>query len=149
MESENCFNNLNLKSKFSDTAFHLACRKGHSHIAELILNHSAILDIDLNCQDSFGKTAFSLTCEFGHMKITEMILKNCLEKKIDLNTKDRAGWTPFQLACKYGYLNIAEMIIKVAFSGQKEKRGKRLTLCQTSSKCLANLPCSIYIKNDK
>jgi len=105
-------NNLNLKSKFSDTAFHLACRKGHSNIAEIIVNYSEPLNIDLNAKDSFGKNAFSLTCEFGHLKIAEMLMKNSVEKKIDLNNKDRAGWSAFQLACKYGYLNIAEIIIK-------------------------------------
>ena len=53
----------------------VACENGHSKIAEMLIQKSGELDIDLNTKHRlFGRTAFHLACENGHSKIAEMLV---------------------------------------------------------------------------
>ena len=45
----------------------MACENGHSKIAEMLIQKSAELNIDLNAKHRlFGRTAFHLAYENGH-----------------------------------------------------------------------------------
>ena len=46
----------------NDTAFHFACMNGFSKIAELLMEKSEELDIELNEQNGVGYSAFHLAC---------------------------------------------------------------------------------------
>ena len=52
------------------TAFHFACQFGHSKIAEMLMNKSTELNIELNVKDKYkGITAFHSACIHGHSKV--------------------------------------------------------------------------------
>ena len=48
---------------YGDTVFHLACREGYARIAEMIMEKSGEVNIDLNAKNIFGMTAFHSACE--------------------------------------------------------------------------------------
>ena len=49
---------LNTKDYNGWTAFHWACRNGHSKIAEMLIQKSTELNIELDSKDNMGLTAF-------------------------------------------------------------------------------------------
>ena len=56
-----------LNPQFFKENFHLACENGHSKIAEMLIQKSAELNIDLNAKYRlFDRTAFHLACQNGH-----------------------------------------------------------------------------------
>ena len=62
----------------------MACENGHSKIAEMLIQKSAELNIDLNAKDRmFDRTAFHLACENGHSKLSDgFLLYQCLAQQI-------------------------------------------------------------------
>ena len=86
-----------------NTAFHVACQRGHLEVTELMLKNSSWLQMDWDGKNSMRKTAFQLACCKGHVKIAEMIMNKSAELKIDLNTNSGPdGYTAFHLACMGG-----------------------------------------------
>ena len=65
---------------------------GHLKIAEMLIEKSAELNIDLNAKGSGGRTAFHWTC-WGHTNLAEMFMQKSAEFNIDLNTKQNADRT--------------------------------------------------------
>ena len=104
------------KNEDGNTAFQLACKKGHSKVAKARIQKSAELNIDLNAKNQHGRTAFHYVCKEGHSDIAEMLMQKSAEFNINLNVKDDEGITAFHLACSRGRKNIVEMIIDKAKS---------------------------------
>ena len=106
---------LNIKDFNGGTAFHLACQKGHSEIADMIMNNSSKLQLDLNIKDSGGRTAFHRACMFNNIKTVDLMIEQSESLDIDLKAKDNNGKTGYQWAkfnhfqfqknC-YGYIHI-------------------------------------------
>ena len=74
---------------FGSTPFHSACGGGHLKIAEILMQKSAKLNIDLNAKGHIGLTAFQLACIYEReaivgRPIVEMMKKNSESFKIDL-----------------------------------------------------------------
>ena len=68
------------------TPFHIACKYGQLKIAEMIIQLSIDLNIDLNTKDFLWElTGFHLACESGHLKITEMLVQYSAEFNIDIS----------------------------------------------------------------
>jgi len=99
---------------WKDTALHLACEYGRTEIAQLILQYSKDLGIDLNAKNCIGRTAWHLACLRGKIEIAQLILQYSKDSDIDLNAKDKfGGCTAFYLACYNGQTETVRMILKI------------------------------------
>jgi len=67
-------------------------------MVELLIQNSAIFDIDLNVKDIIGWTAFHLACVSGKTSIVEVLMDNSEHFENDLASKDNQGRTGFMLA---------------------------------------------------
>ena len=103
---------LNEECRNGHTPFHLACEKGQTGVAEIIIRSSAKVNIDLNPKDNFGETAFHMACSFGPSKTAELLIKHSAEFNIDLNAKNNFGYTAFYRTCINGRSKIVGMIMK-------------------------------------
>ena len=102
------------------TGFQLICDKGHSRrIAEIIINYSECLKIDLNSKTSTnGMTAFHLACmggdsdisQFNCTRIVDMMMEQSECYKIDLTTKDELGRNGYQIAEFYKNIKVMNLI---------------------------------------
>ena len=54
------------KNDTGDTAFMVACYKGHKGVVKLLLNHSRSKSVNFNARDNNGDTAFIIACCVGH-----------------------------------------------------------------------------------
>ena len=52
-----------------NTVFHLACMKNYTGIAELLIEKSNELNIDLNAKNKEGQTALHVAFKYGRLKI--------------------------------------------------------------------------------
>ena len=84
---------------------------GYSKIAELLMEKSDELDIELNAQNGVGYSAFHLACLNGHSKIAEMLMLKSAELNIELNSRNKDGSTAFHIACRWR----ETMIFKVGY----------------------------------
>ena len=84
--SDDCSIDINAKDKIGQTAFHMACGRGHVEVAKLFMDYADILsiEIDLNAKDTAGRTAYSLACTSSCKSTKELILKNADTLKIEL-----------------------------------------------------------------
>ncbi|XP_052076731.1 uncharacterized protein LOC127714719 [Mytilus californianus] len=116
---------------------HLACLKGHSHTAQLLIEKRTFIDktddnentpLDVACahghKDTVDvllfhkatikqkpkelKTALHVVCRNGNRIIAEMLLKR--NAKVDI--RDKAGQTPLHLATLKGHGEIVELLIQ-------------------------------------
>ena len=122
---------LNRRNKSGLTPFHLACKHGHSEIAETLMNNPFHPKIYLNVKDSLGTTAFHYACMEGHFKIAEIIINNSSKLKIDLSAKDNGDSTAFWLACYHGQVEIAEMMLENSSRIEMDWDGKNI--CGTTA----------------
>ena len=58
-----------------EDAYFFACENGHLEIAQILMQESVELNIDLNADDFDGNTALHLACINGHFNIAVMILE--------------------------------------------------------------------------
>jgi len=102
---------VNPRDKDGDdqTPLHWACRKGHSAIVRLLLDHGA----DMNARNGLHNTPLDLACETdGHLDIARMLI----EAGADVDAKNSAanGKTPLHAACWHGHSDIVRLLIEVA-----------------------------------
>ena len=100
------------KNSYQETPFLLACLNGHLNVAEIIMQKSAELNIDLNMKDYRGLTAFHLACKDEKLNVVDFLVQKSAEYNIALNTKHLYGWTAFHLACNYGYSKMIEILLE-------------------------------------
>ena len=109
----------NGKDVFDTTAFQLVCLKGHLRIAEMIMNNSANLKIDLNMKGGHdGSTAFHFACvggdsameTFNCARVVEMIIEQSECHKIDLTSKDDYGQNGYKAAEHYKNIEVIKLI---------------------------------------
>ena len=92
-----------------ETAFHLACYRGHLKIANILMKE---LNIDLNLKNCDGQTAFQMACSYGKANIVEMMIDNKDSWNFDLKNKDITGKNGFQLAKENGQIDVVNLIKK-------------------------------------
>ena len=104
----------NPRNRYGVTPFHQICRNGSLQLAELIVQESYELNIQLNSKDGSGRTAFHDACRNGQSEIVEMLIEKSREINIEPNTKDKYGLTAFHLAClnENDDPKVVEMIIE-------------------------------------
>ena len=67
LKSDECNGKLHFKDRVSRTAFQLVCDKGHSNIADMLIEKSTEFNIDLNAKDDLGgSTAYHLACRLSY-----------------------------------------------------------------------------------
>ena len=103
----------NIKNIDGRTAFHRACFNGRCNIAELLLENSFKLGIDVNAKCKRITTGLLLACQNGHLKIAKMLMEYSLDTlSIDFNTKDDLGNTAFGHACRNGHSDLAKLFME-------------------------------------
>ena len=87
IESLKGFAKILLLDKYYDnTIFQQACSNGDLYFAEILIQKSRKLNIDLNAKDKcFGRTAFHLACGSNYPDIAKMLMKNSTDYDINLN----------------------------------------------------------------
>ncbi len=95
IDNRNILWNKMVKKNSGNKAFQLACNKGHTKMAQMLIQKPAFFNINLNGKDRNYRTAFQNACYNGHLNIGEMLLQKSAEFNIDLNTKDWFGKTAF------------------------------------------------------
>ena len=102
----------NPRNRFGVTPFHQICRNGFLQLAEMIVQESYELNIELNSKDGSGRTAFHEACRKGQPEIVEILIEKIREINIEPNAKDDYGLTAFHLACLNDDPKVIEMIIE-------------------------------------
>ena len=84
--------------------FHSACERGRTETAQLIIQHSKDVGIDLNAKERiYGQTAWHLACGNGKAETAQLIIQSSNEFGIDLNAKSNSGETALHRACMHGF----------------------------------------------
>jgi len=91
--------------KYGNNPLHFAAKKGHNHLAELLLNQGA----DINAKNEGGNTSLHIAVHYKK----EHIVKMLLEKGAKLNIQNTDRETPRQIA---GAENMSELFKKKATS---------------------------------
>jgi hypothetical protein len=93
-------------SEYDTQPIHLACDKGHLHIAEwLVEEHGVAVD----AKNNEGVQPIHYACGNNHLQI----LKWLVEKKgASLAARTNYGRTPLHIACQEGYLAIVQWIVQ-------------------------------------
>ena len=128
--------NLNCQNIDGATLLHVACREGHLHVVERLLEAKA----DSSIHDSFGMTPLSQAIAMGHFQMVKLFLniavcdkfqseiraqvlliacrkghvkvvKQLLEAQTDPNIQDRDGNTPLMAASITGQLDVVEQLL--------------------------------------
>ena len=115
---QNCIDDQNIlwkelvKSKGVNRAFQLACEKGHSKMANMLIQKFDEIKIDFHSKNENDMTAFHFACKNGLLKVVEMMIRKSNELDIDLNAKNWDGRTGFQFACEKGHSKIVEILVQ-------------------------------------
>ena len=101
-----------IKDKHGWTPFHWACKNGHFEVAEIVLQKSIQLNIELNAKDVTGRTPLHWACVNGRLKIAEMILEKSSVLNIDISSTNDLGQTAYEEAQIHGHSKTVEMLRK-------------------------------------
>jgi ankyrin repeat protein len=87
-----------------ETPLHVASRRGHANIAQLLLQHGT----DANAQDYHNRTPLLRASEEGHVKVAQVLL----EHGVNTEARGVAGWSPLERASDRGYLEVAQVLLE-------------------------------------
>ncbi|XP_067649688.1 serine/threonine-protein phosphatase 6 regulatory ankyrin repeat subunit A-like isoform X2 [Haliotis asinina] len=159
--SQGCFellrkiSNLNVKDKYFNTVFHLACHGGNKAVVKQLLSpsninsrgrygwtpamvaavngHQSVFDIlvsnqaDLTLVDTSGDSLLHLACRGGNTAIVQHLLSPS-----NINSRGQYGWTPSMVAAANGHQSVFDLLV----SNQAD-----LTLVDISGDSLLHLAC--------
>jgi len=94
------------------TAWHWACWYGKTETAQLLIQFSKDLGIDLNTKNNTGGTAWHDACYNGQTETAQIIIQYSKEFGIDLNAKNNDERTAWHCACAFGKTETAQLIIQ-------------------------------------
>ena len=80
---------VNAKSKYNDTALHMATMRGMADIVEILLKNGA----DVNARNDNGENAAYLVVRSRRDAAGKTILETLIRYKVDLNTRNKDGFT--------------------------------------------------------
>ena len=87
-----------------ETPLHVASRRGHAHIALLLLEHGA----DAKAQDDKKRTPLVVASEIGHVEVVRALL----EHGADTEAQDNEKRTPLLLASRVGNVEVARVLLE-------------------------------------
>lgn len=85
------------------TALHLACRRGHMEIVELLLAAGA----DPNKTDVYGWSPLFSACRYGYVEIVKLLM--CANA--DVNQKNFDDWTPLYTAVYNQHIDVIKLLL--------------------------------------
>ncbi|MBD3272843.1 hypothetical protein GF385_00640, partial [Candidatus Dependentiae bacterium] len=96
---------INIKDKYRNTPLHLAAKKGHQEIVEMLLAKEGV---DPSARDRYGNTPLHFAAKKGHPEIVKMLLA----KDADLsNAENFIKSTPLHFAAEKGHQEIVEILL--------------------------------------
>ena len=99
---------MNSQDHCHRTVFHLAC--ANEACAQLLIEVSTKLGIDLNARDKYGRISSHHACTNG----TTETVKLLVEHGIDFNTRDMDGEAPFHKACAHGRTETVKLLSELS-----------------------------------
>lgn len=99
---------IDLENKNGSLALHLAVRKGHKKIAQVLIDMMAPEKISL--QENGGNTALHIASFFGHTEIAQMLTDIMTPEQIAIKNKHDS--TAFDFAIRKGHKEIAQMLVE-------------------------------------
>ena len=87
-----------------ETPLHVALRRGHADIAQLLLEHGA----DAKAQDSEKRTPLLLASEGGLTEVVRVLL----ERGADTEARDEGDWSPLERASNEGHVEVAQVLLE-------------------------------------
>ncbi|KJH52965.1 ankyrin repeat protein [Dictyocaulus viviparus] len=81
-----------------------ACSRGHTGVAQILLQHHARIDVF----DDNGRTALHLAALNGHLQIVHLLLQN----KAFVNSKSKTGEAPLHLAAQNGHVRVVNVLVQ-------------------------------------
>ena len=98
--------NIEAKGAGGGTALHVAARKGHLNIIELLLTNGA----DINAVSETGATPLVLSAQSGKLEALLFVLQH-KDKITDIDAKGAGGGTALHVAAQEGYSEIIESLL--------------------------------------
>jgi ankyrin repeat protein len=100
-----CLQDVNAPGFDDDaTPLHLASRRAHVGVAQVLLHHGA----DANSQDNFKSTPLHLAAEGGHLEATRVLLAN----DADTSARDDFKSSPLHLASEGGHVEVVRVLLE-------------------------------------
>ncbi|KAK5981003.1 putative Ion channel nompc, partial [Trichostrongylus colubriformis] len=81
-----------------------ACARGHTGVAQILLQHHARIDVF----DDNGRTALHLAALNGHLQIVHLLLQH----KAFVNSKSKTGEAPLHLAAQNGHVRVVNVLVQ-------------------------------------
>ncbi|EYC30062.1 hypothetical protein Y032_0005g2426 [Ancylostoma ceylanicum] len=81
-----------------------ACSRGHTGVAQILLQHHARIDVF----DDNGRTALHLAALNGHLQIVHLLLQH----KAFVNSKSKTGEAPLHLAAQNGHVRVVNVLVQ-------------------------------------
>ena len=101
-------------NKRHESPLHLAARRGHWEIMEILISafppDSILLIYYLNIRNNMGATPLELAVQNNHWKTVKVMLKN--RKKVDISARNRyTGKNALHIASEKGFIKIAKLLL--------------------------------------
>jgi len=93
---------LQLHDNDGRTPLHLACYKGHTKVAKLLIDKGA----DLQSVDKWGRTPLHWAAKYGKLNVAKLLI----ECGANMRCKDQWGLTALQWACINGHMELASVL---------------------------------------
>ena len=87
-----------------ETSFHVASRRGHKDVVQLLLEHGA----DANSRDDDQCMPLHLALRGGHQEIAWVLLEHCMDTEV----RDNWKCTPLFLASQIGHVELAQALLE-------------------------------------
>uniref|UniRef100_A0A8C6PVW1 Ankyrin 3 n=1 Tax=Nothobranchius furzeri TaxID=105023 RepID=A0A8C6PVW1_NOTFU len=85
------------------TPLHLAAQEDKVNVAEVLVNHEAVIDPETK----LGYTPLHVACHYGNVKMVNFLLKN----QAKVNAKTKNGYTPLHQAAQQGHTHIINLLL--------------------------------------
>lgn len=90
--------------KYTETALHWTCRKGHEKTARFLIEHGA----DPNIRNNHGQTPLNLAVLNRYVPLVKLLVEN----GANVNNKDDLGSIPLNKACYFGNREIMTLLLE-------------------------------------
>ena len=108
----------NIKNKYCQTSFHVACMHGRSEIVKFLLK-STDSETNINAEDNHGRL----------LDLVNIFMENAAKLSfdnhgIDLNATTKFGHTGFHLACRNGHSDVINILMENAHNSSIDLNAK-------------------------